>query len=129
MKHSSKIAAILFFLTSCLPVLSQQTRIPAEWEKQDKVWLTWFGQARRDSITCRVIEALQPQVNISLNIVADSVRAGVIKYMANYMIDTSAIGFAVDSRIDFFARDYIFFTKNKAAIVNAVVRAVAPRLI
>jgi len=120
MRHSSKILALLFLLNSSLPVISQKVRIPAEWEKQEKVWLTWFGQERRDSITCRVIEALQPQVKISLNVASNSLKADAIKFMANYIIDTSAIEFDIDSHIDFFARDYIFFTKNKANKLQVV---------
>lgn len=113
-KQSSKILALSFFLNSSLPLLSQKVRIPAEWEKQEKIWVTWFGQERRDSVTCRVIEALQPQVKISLNLSSNSMKADAIKYMANYTIDTSAIEFAIDIHIDFFVRDYIFFTKDKA---------------
>lgn len=66
------------------------------------------------------MEALQPQVKISLNVESDSMKAVAIKYMANYIIDTSAIGFDIDSHIDFFARDYIFFTKNKANKLQVV---------
>lgn len=92
--------------------ITQNVRIPAEWEKQEKVWLTWFGQERRDSVTCRVIEALQPSIKISLNVGSNSIRTTAQKYMSNYTIDTSTIEFVIDPQIDFFVRDYIFFVKN-----------------
>ncbi len=100
--------------------ITQEVRIPAEWEKQEKVWLTWFGQERRDSVTCRVIEALQPHVKLSLNVASTSMRTTAIKYMAQYIVDTSAIEIVTDPYIDFFARDYIFFTKDKANKLQVV---------
>jgi agmatine/peptidylarginine deiminase len=44
---------------------AQTFRIPAEWENQETVWLTWFGEERRDSTSCRIIEALPVIVIIS----------------------------------------------------------------
>ena len=120
MRHTQKILALLFFL--CFPLFgkTQKVRIPAEWEKQEKVWLTWFGQERRDSVTCRVVEALQPQVKISLNVASTSMRTAAIKYMAKYLVDTSTIEIVTDPYIDFFARDYIFFTKDETNNLQVV---------
>ncbi len=94
-------------------VIAQTFRIPAEWEPQEKVWLTWFGQERRDSTSCRVIEALQPNVKLSLNVESDSMKTVAINYMANYKIDVSEIEFIIDAYIDFFTRDYVFFVKDQ----------------
>lgn len=93
--------------------IGQTIRIPAEWEAQEKVWLTWFGAERRDSTTCRVIEALQPNVKISLNVPSDSMKTAAIKYMGNYKINSSEIEFLKDEYVDFFARDYVFFIKDE----------------
>ena len=109
-----KIAIVLISLTLLSFRANSQTfRIPSEWEKQEKVWLTWFGQERRDSITCRVIEALQPQVKLTLNVGSDSMKSTALKYIANYQVDTSKIEFTIDPYIDFFVRDYIFFVKDQ----------------
>lgn len=105
----------LFILILLLPLLSssQDIRIPAEWERQDKVWLSWFGQERRDSISCRVIEALQSHVQLAMNVASESKKTAAIKYMSNYRIDVSKVEFLIDSYADFFIRDYVFFTKGK----------------
>lgn len=109
-----KKTALIFsyFFISHFLANAQLIRIPAEWEKQEKVWLTWFGNERRDSVTCRVIEALQPQVKLSLNVASNSVKTDVQTYIAKYKIDTSSIEFVIDPYIDFFTRDYIFFVKD-----------------
>jgi len=94
-------------------VIAQTFRIPAEWEHHEKVWLTWFGQERRDSTSCRVIEALQPNVKLSLNVESDSMKTVAINYMTNYKIDVSKIEFINDAYIDFYTRDYVFFVKDQ----------------
>ena len=94
-------------------VIAQKFRIPAEWENHGKVWLTWFGQDRRDSTSCRVMEALQPNVELSLNVESDSMKTVAINYMANYKIDVSKIEFIDDGYIDFYIRDYVFFVKDQ----------------
>lgn len=101
-------------------VIAQTFRIPAEWEHHEKVWLTWFGQERRDSTSCRVIEALQPNVKLSLNVESDSMKTVAINYMVNYKIDVSKIEFVKDEYIDFYTRDYVFFVKDKKERLQVV---------
>ena len=120
MTHNPKLLALLFVLISPLFGKTQEVRVPAEWEKQEKVWLTWFGQERRDSVTCRVIEALQSQVFLSLNVASTSMRSNAIRYMSQYLIDTSNIEIVVDPFTDFFTRDYLFFTKDKSDKLQVV---------
>jgi len=120
MKYFNKILLLLIFIAASFLGNTQKIRIPAEWENQEKVWLTWFGQERRDSVTCRVIEALQSHVRLSVNVASIAMRAVAIKYMAKYMIDTTTIDFLTDPHIDFFARDYIFFVKDKANKLQVV---------
>jgi agmatine deiminase len=110
MKKTILLLFIVFF--SFFKLIAQSHRIPAEWEEQDKVWLTWFGQERRDSVTCRVIEALQPHVKLVLNVASDSVKTAAIKYMGKYKVNTSKMAFTTDPYIDFFTRDYVFFVKD-----------------
>jgi len=114
MRQSPKILVFIFFLNPPLFAITQEIRIPAEWENQETVWLTWFGQERRDSVTCRVIEALQPHVKISMNVGSNSMKTTAKQYMAKFMVDTSTVEFVTDPHIDFFARDYIFFVKDKS---------------
>lgn len=120
MRYLQKLLLLLLALNLSLSGLSQNIRIPAEWEKQDKVWLTWFGQERRDSVTCRVIEALQPSINISMNVGTNSMRTMAQTYMSRFMIDTSKIEFVIDPQIDFFVRDYIFFVKDNSSKLRVV---------
>ena len=118
MRKAILILSLIF--SSHFWAIAQTYRVPAEWEKQEKVWLTWFGVERRDSVTCRVIEALQPQVKLSLNVASDSLKTVAIKYMAKYKVDTSGIEYVIDPYIDYFARDYIFFVKDKADKLKVV---------
>ncbi len=98
---------LLFMITP--PVLAQGMRVPAEWEKQERVHLAWFGKERRDSVLCRVIEALQPSVQITLNISSGSSKKSICAYMRSYLIDTSKIDFVIDPETDFWTRDPLFF--------------------
>jgi agmatine deiminase len=90
-------------------MLAQTLRVPAEWEKQERVHLAWFGKERRDSVLCRVIEALQPSVPLTLNITSKFAKASICAYMSKYSIDTSKIDFIVDPETDFWTRDPLFF--------------------
>ena len=108
-----KFIIILSITLIHIHAIAQTYRIPAEWEDHEKVWLTWFGQERRDSTLCRVIEALQPNVKLSLNVESDSMKTVAINYMANYNIDISKIEFINDAYIDFYTRDYVFFVKDR----------------
>jgi len=105
---------IILLLIIPLHGTAQTVRIPAEWEKQEKVWLSWFGQERRDSTSCRVIEALQPHVPLSINVESDSMKMAAIQYMSGYNIDVSKLDFVKDAYADFYIRDYVFFVKDAA---------------
>lgn len=87
--------------------------LPAEWEQQERVHLAWFGSERRDSVLCRVIEALQPEIPITLNIPADSLSDKIKAKLLSYDIDLSKIHFHTDAFTDFWTRDPLFFIKNK----------------
>lgn len=115
MRHSKiKLSIILLLSLFGSDCLSQSIRVPAEWEKQEAVHLAWYGNMRRDSVLCRVIEALQPNVSIVLNIPADSLKASVTQQLSNYKIDISALNFIVDPDTDFWIRDPLYFAfENK----------------
>ena len=70
------IHSFLIFILATICSFAQERGsefyLPAEWEQQERVHLAWFGSERRDSVLCRVIEALQPEIPITLNIPADS---------------------------------------------------------
>lgn len=111
---------IILLLIIPLHGTAQTVRIPAEWEKQEKVWLSWFGQERRDSTSCRVIEALQPHVPLSINVESDSMKMAAIQYMSGYNIDVSKLDFVKDAYADFYIRDYVFFVKDAAGKLQIV---------
>lgn len=112
MKNTKHIITLSLFTLLPILTIAQTLRVPAEWENQEKVWLTWFGQERRDSTSCRVIEALQPNVKLSLNVESDSMKALAIRYMSDYRIDVNNIEFDQDEYTDFYTRDYVFFVKG-----------------
>jgi agmatine deiminase len=106
------IALWLALLITCIGESpAQQVRMPAEWEPQERVFLSWFGAIRRDTVTCRIIEALQPHVSITLHIWDDSIRHIVNKRLSGYAIDTSAIHMQVDPDAMFWTRDPVVFVK------------------
>lgn len=111
---------IILLLIIPLHGTAQTVRIPAEWEKQEKVWLSWFGQERRDSTSCRVIEARQPHVPLSINVESDSMKMAAIQYMSGYNIDVSKLDFVKDAYADFYIRDYVFFVKDAAEKLQIV---------
>jgi agmatine deiminase len=78
------------------------------------VYLSWFGQERRDSVSCDIIRALQPHVRITMNVASEVTKANAMKYMATQNIDSSQIEFVIDPKVDFFVRDYAIFVKDKA---------------
>ena len=101
------------FYAATLPISAQTVNVPAEWEKQQRVHVAWFGKERRDSVLCRVIEALQPSVPLTLNIPADSLKPSICLYLSKYRIDTAGIDFVTDRDVDFWTRDPLFFvTQN-----------------
>jgi agmatine deiminase len=94
--------------------------MPAEWEPQERVWLTWFGQERRDSVSCDMIKALQPHVKLTINVGSESMKANAVKYMADQKIDSSKLEFVVDPFVDFFVRDYAVFVKDQQGRLKIV---------
>ena len=99
---------IALYLTT-LQVWAQTIRVPAEWEKQERVHLAWFGKDRRDTVLCRVIQALQPYNSITLNIPNDSLKPSIISKLSGYGINSAAIHFVTDPDTDFWTRDPLFF--------------------
>ncbi len=102
----------IFFIAlylATLPVWAQTVRVPAEWEKQERVHLAWFGKDRRDTVLCRVIEALQPYNSITLNIPNDTLKPSIISKLSGYGINSATIHFVTDPDTDFWTRDPLFF--------------------
>ena len=110
--------SLILYLGSNL--FANNVRLPAEWESQERVWLTWFGQERRDSVSCDIVKALLPNVRLSMNVESDLMRANAVKYMSDRNIDTSKLEFVIDPYIDYFVRDYALFVKDKKGAVHVV---------
>ena len=87
------------FYAATLPISAQTINVPAEWEKQERVHMAWFGKERRDSVLCRVMEALQPSVPLTLNIPADSLKPSICLYLSKYRIDTAKIDFVTEPKL------------------------------
>lgn len=99
---------------------ANDVRLPAEWEPQQKVWLTWFGQERRDSVSCDIVKALQPNVKLTINVESDAMKQSAVKYMTEQSIDASKLEFVIDPYIDFFVRDYAMFVKDAKGAARIV---------
>jgi hypothetical protein len=112
LNHYRHLVCILFLLFSVQFLMAQSVRMPAEWEKQERVYLTWFGKERRDSVSCRVIQALLPQVAITLNLQKESLLPVVRNKLKSYAIDPEKIQFIIDSASDFWTRDPFLFVKT-----------------
>jgi agmatine deiminase len=110
MKHFkiilSFVLQLILFSTDCI---AQSIRVPAEWEKQEAVHLAWYGNIRRDSVLCRVIEALQPTVSVVLHIPAISLKRSITQVLSDYKVDTAAISYIEDPDTDFWTRDPLYF--------------------
>ncbi len=89
-----------------------QVILPAEWEKQRGVYLTWFGSERRDSVLCRVIESLLP-LPVTLILSSDSLKPSVKRSLKKYNIEVDKISFISDPDSDFWTRDLFFLVKEK----------------
>jgi agmatine deiminase len=113
--------SILFLIDSSS--FAQTMRVPAEWEPQDRVWLTWFGQERRDAVSCDIVEALVPHIKLTINVSSETMKAASIDLLKDRSIDVSKLDFVIDPFIDYFVRDYAVFvkdTKGKLQIVDFV---------
>lgn len=111
---------------------SQSMRLPAEWEPHERVWLTWFGQGRRDSVSAEMVKALQPHVKLTMNVASAFTKENAIRFLAAHDVGTDSIEFAIDPNIDYFVPDYAVFVKDESDKVHVVdfclhaVRLVSP---
>lgn len=104
------ILIIFFILNFCKYSSAQNIRIPAEWEKQERIFLGWFNSERRDSVTCRVIQYLHKDINITINITEDTLQKSILNKLEKYNINLSKISFNTDPFADFWIRDLVTFT-------------------
>ncbi len=107
---------------ACVPATSfaQRLRVPAQWEPHDRVWLTWFGQGRRDSVSPAMVKALQPHVKLTINVASEVMKANARTFLAAEHIDLDRIDFAVDPSVDYCVRDYAVFVKDDVDKVHIV---------
>ena len=107
---------------ACVPVMacSQSVRMPAEWEPHDRVWLTWFGEGRRDSVSSAMVRALQPHVKLTINVASESMATKARTFLAADQIAVDGIEFVIDYSVDYFVRDYVIFVKDDADKLHIV---------
>lgn len=96
------------------PSVAQNVRTPAEWEPHERVWLTWFGQGRRDSVSAEMVRALAPHVKLTINVMDEPMKSSARTFLATQGIESSSVDFTVDPDVDYFVRDYTFFVKEAA---------------
>lgn len=111
---------LLFTLLIGARTFGNDLRLPAEWEPHQKVWLTWFGQERRDAVSCDIVRALLPNVKLTMNVASESMKQSAIKYLTDHNIDISKLEFVIDPYVDFFVRDYAMFVKDSKGAVQIV---------
>lgn len=110
----------LLLLLFAVSIFANDIRLPAEWEPHQKVWLTWFGQERRDSVLCDIVKALLPNANLTINVASDAMKQSAVRYLTGQNIDTSKLEFVIDPYIDYFVRDYAMFVKDSKGTVQIV---------
>lgn len=99
---------------------AQNVRVPAEWEPHERVWLTWFGQGRRDSVSADMVKALQPHVKLTMNVESQAMKVDARTFLAANQIDVDRIDFVIDPNVDYFVRDYAVFVKDDADKLHIV---------
>lgn len=110
---------LFVFLTFWIVSISsfgQNLRLPAEWEPQDRVYVSWYGNERRDTVLCRVVQALQPVVPVSLIFPDSTMMPDIRSTLHQYAIDTTTIAFEYDPYVDFWTRDPFMFVKDGEAL-------------
>lgn len=112
------LVTLLFVLG--LSLSAEDLRLPAEWEPHERVWLTWFGQERRDSVSCDMVKALLPNVKLTLNVASEGMKTNAIKFMAEHDVDASKLEFVIDPYADYFIRDYAVFVKDRSGKLQIV---------
>lgn len=111
---------IVFPFLLAVHSFGQGLRLPAEWEPHERVWVTWFGQEGRDSVSCDIIKALLSNVRLTVNVESERMKESSIKYMTDHGIDASKLEFVIDPFVDFFVRDYAMFVKDTKGALQIV---------
>ncbi len=118
------VRRILFVLAVLISapatMVGQNVRLPAEWEPHERVWLTWFGIGRRDSVTIDMVKALQPHVRLTMNVASEARKVSARALLASHDINVDSIDFVIDPNIDYFVQDYAMFVKDEADKVHIV---------
>lgn len=118
--HFRRFTFAFILALSAQLLIAQPARMPAEWEQQERVYLSWFGRERRDSVSCRVVQALLPHVAITINLQQESLLAAVKNKLRAYSIDPEQIQFVIDSSADFWTRDPFLFIQKKNKQLSVV---------
>jgi agmatine deiminase len=118
----SMYLTVLVLSLLCMPNPSgaQDVRVPAQWEPQERVWLSWFGQGRRDSVSSAMVKALLPHVKLTMNVASEFTKTKARAFLANDQIDVDRIDFVIDPSVDYFVRDYSIFVKDRADKLHIV---------
>ena len=99
---------------------AQNIRVPAEWEPHERVWLTWFGEGRRDSVSSSMVKALQSHVPLTINVESEAMKAKARAFLGADQVDVNRVDFVIDPHTDYFARDYVMFVRDNGGKLGVV---------
>ncbi|GJM35837.1 MAG: putative agmatine deiminase [Saprospiraceae bacterium] len=102
-----------------------KTRIPAEFEAQESIWLgfrTYEENDPSDSVTLEIIKEIHPYVKLNLIVEHDTLAKDIKKEFSKLDIDTSNISIIIQSPTDIWYRDpgpiFAISSKNELAVID-----------
>lgn len=85
------LLTIVITVISCHRESEQKFRIPAEWEPQDAVWLSWDDRrASNNQVITQIIKNLEGTVPLKVVFPSDSSRQVALQIMDSLQVDSSA---------------------------------------
>jgi agmatine deiminase len=100
-------AVLMVFLVVQLSCQTDaQFRMPAEWERQEAVWVTMFGHPMQDQVTAQIISALHEQTRINFIYNDPALLERQKPFLESFNIDLAKLNFIQDSITNlYFLRD------------------------
>lgn len=78
---------------------------PAEWEKQQSVWLAWSGSPDLNIVSTEIIQALLPSTRVDLVVKDKKTLNEASRFLKGYKVDTKKIKFHIYEGANIFIRD------------------------
>ena len=101
------LLTIVITVISCHRESEQKFRIPAEWEPQDAVWLSWDDRrASNNQVITQIIKNLEGTVPLKVVFPSDSSRQVALQIMDSLQVDSSAFESFIYPGATSWIRDY-----------------------